>query len=76
MSLTRGSAQLCQRPVFHRFLQSLTRGQVDNPEQAAAALRHQLQIQSRRELDANQQAADRYRQLIRQFNEWMNRNRT
>ncbi|PMP51627.1 hypothetical protein [Vibrio splendidus] len=71
MSLTRGAAQLCQRPVFHRFLAWLCHASIASHEQAAEVLRRHLNIASRRELDQSQEAAERYRYLIRQFNDWM-----
>ena len=73
MRYTQGAARLCQRPNFQRFLAWLTNQAVQDANQAAVALRTQCQIQSRRELNTNPEAGKRYQQLIRQFNDWMNK---
>ena len=64
MSLTRGAAQLCQRPVFHRFLAWLCHASIASHEQAAEVLRRHLNIASRRELHQVAIPLSRLRALV------------
>lgn len=72
MNLTKGSVMLGQRPRFREFLAALAGRSVENEQQAAGVVRQYCGVASRRELNTDPQAADHYRELIRQFNHWMN----
>ncbi|OCH60883.1 hypothetical protein A6D98_09795 [Aliivibrio fischeri] len=72
MKYARGAGLLCTRRSFQRFLSETASQPVSNEEQAAAVLRQRCQVQSRRELDSCLEAKQRYQQVIRQFNDWMN----
>ncbi|HAS6087807.1 hypothetical protein [Vibrio parahaemolyticus] len=72
MSLTKGAVMLGQRPRFREFLAALLSRHVDSEHQAAVAVRDYCGIASRRELNTNRAAGDKYRHLIRLFNRWMN----
>ncbi|EGQ9107544.1 hypothetical protein DDM60_002659 [Vibrio cholerae] len=75
MTLTRGSVLLCQKANFRAFLSQLTQQEVNDADTAAKVVRELCQVQSRRELDTLSAAAERYRVLIRQFNDWLNNKR-
>ncbi|MGY6452714.1 hypothetical protein ACXIVA_22705 [Vibrio parahaemolyticus] len=72
MSMARGAVMLGQKPQFRRFLSQLLDVQVTDETEAANAVRAFCRIESRRQLNTNAEAADRYRQLICFFNDWMN----
>ncbi|HHF3242434.1 TPA: hypothetical protein ACPJ2D_004474 [Vibrio alginolyticus] len=72
MNMTRGAVMLGQKASFRRFLSDLMGIAVRDEKDAANAVRTFCDVQSRRELNMNHQAADRYRALVRLFNRWMN----
>lgn len=72
MNMTRGAVMLGQKASFRRFLSDLMGMAVRDEKDAAKAVRTFCDVQSRRELNTNHQAADRYRALVRLFNRWMN----
>lgn len=72
MPFVKGSALMCARPSFQRYLSTKVRYAVTSPELAAAALRELVGITSRRELATNTAARIRYQSLIAAFNAWAN----
>lgn len=72
MNMTRGAVMLGQKASFRRFLSALMQRAIESEVAAAEAVREFCKVSSRRELNTNPQAADRYRDLVRRFNGWMN----
>ncbi|CAM3308231.1 hypothetical protein [Halomonas lysinitropha] len=83
-TLARQAAMLCELPVFglyldqrRRWRQGLSPAQLPDgthtPEDAADALRQACGIQSRAELDHNEQAAAMYRRIVADHMRWKRR---
>lgn len=72
MNYTRGAVMLGQRPRFQQFLSVLTDQPINTAEQAANAVRQYCMVASRKELNTNAAAGEKYQTLIRLFNHWMN----
>ncbi len=66
-----GAAMLCQNPLFRDFLTKTTGRPVDDAEAAAKEVRLVCDVLSRRELDTNPEAGEKYRALVARFNEWL-----
>lgn len=72
MNIVKGAAILCAKPKFRAFLSELMGWQVVSEDDAAAAVRAHCQIESRREFRANSRAAQAWKDLVEQFNDWAN----
>ena len=66
-----GSAILCRNPLFRDFLTAKTGRPVGDAEAAAKEVRLACDVVSRRELDATPEAGEKYRALVKAFNEWL-----
>lgn len=60
----------CGEPAFQKFLQSINY-EVRNSDEAAEAVRHYCNVDSRRQLNLDPVAADAWRELERAFQVWM-----
>jgi hypothetical protein len=69
--LSRDAAFLCQTGSFHKFLIEHAFGDATNVETATDILRNECGIQSRAELDHNQDAARRFREIKSNYDAWM-----
>lgn len=70
-SLTRLSAILCRDPKFRQWLVHDTEHEAGDADEAAEVVRLVCGIDSRRELDTNPTAAERFHEHIRKpFIEW------
>ncbi|MEQ5770027.1 hypothetical protein NFH98_20865 [Halomonas sp. H33-56] len=67
---TKGAAILCGNSSFRDFLAQKTGRPVPDAEAAAKEVRLAVRVMSRRELDANPAAAERYGHLVAEFNAW------
>lgn len=63
-------AMRCAEPRFWHFLRDATKQPVDSPEEAAEAARVLCKVQSRRELNDDPGAADRWKRAKRLFQLW------
>lgn len=68
MSLAKGAGILCNNPAFRVFLSQELNQRIDTPKKAAIVVRTVCQIKSRAELNANDEAAHVWRQLVAEFN--------
>jgi hypothetical protein len=61
---------LCKDPFFHKFL--IETGQINDPSEEAATdwLRGELLISSRSELKENKQAAQQFKFIHQEFQQW------
>ncbi len=71
MRYCRGAAMLCNNPLFREFLTVETGRPVPDAGAAAAEIRNECQVLSRRELDGNQEAGRAYLALVERFNDWL-----
>lgn len=72
MNVTRGAVMLAKKPRFQAFLAQETATAINNEHQAGIAIRTLCAVRSRAEFNTDPHAAERYRNLIRRFNQWMN----
>jgi hypothetical protein len=69
--LSRDAAFLCQTGSFHKFLIEHAFGDAKDIETATDILRNECGVQSRAELDHNQDAARRFREIKSNYDAWM-----
>lgn len=67
-----GCAIICNNPIFWSFIEDEYKIQCRSKEDAACTVRAQLNISSRRELNENKDAADRWDEIRHRFVEWQN----
>lgn len=69
--LSRQAAFLCQAGSFWKFMGEQAMGTPCNSDEAAGLLRTECGIESRAELDHNQIAATRFREIKSTYDAWM-----
>lgn len=67
---TAEAAIKCGEPLFQQFLADATQHTVTNKEQAAEAFRQYCQIESRKELNTSDKAAQRWQTIKKWFKQW------
>lgn len=73
MAYSRGAAILGTNPLFREFLTDITGRAVPDTDAAAAEIRNECGILSRRELDTSLEAGRAYLALVERFNDWVGR---
>lgn len=73
MNLTQGAAILCNRKQFRAFLALVSEREITTADVAASAVRDYCGVSSRHELNTCTIAGGHYRDLVEQFNQWLNR---
>lgn len=69
--LSREAAMLCQTGAFWTFMKEQAIGTPRNSEEAADLLRMECGVESRADLDHNEQAAARFREIKGSYEAWM-----
>ena len=80
-SLSKSAARICEQPAFHAFVRTQLQAdgtvwsiELTNEEVCAQYMRDYCGIQSRAELDHNQEAEARLKQLMKDFREFQGAN--
>lgn len=73
MDLARGAGILCANKRVWEYINVIAMGEVCKSQRDATEFMYsEFGIQSRRELNSNPEAAARYQQFVRNFNDWNN----